>query len=101
MPLFTIASAISRTILSLTWLRNLFQLFQPIGGVRASPLARTGSGIASETGAGRAGKGAGASFETRDSSTTWGAGGALGGAFCFAAPRPPPGAGSLHFDLFA
>ena len=58
-PDFTIASAISRIILSLTWFRNLFQLFHPMGGVLASPLDLTFSGIGSETGAGAGGSGAG------------------------------------------
>src|SRR5579872_4956875 len=95
MPLLTMPSAISRTILSLTWLRNLFQLFQPMGGVLARPLERTGSGLGRVTGAGRGGSGAGGSLDTRASSRTWGAGGALGGAFCAAPaagarpPRPP------------
>src|SRR4051812_50113049 len=34
-------SAIVRTVASSTRLANLFQLFQPIGGVRASPLSAT------------------------------------------------------------
>src|SRR6266852_501579 len=38
MPLATIASAISLINCSLTLQANLFQLFQPIGGVRARPL---------------------------------------------------------------
>ncbi len=37
MPEATIASAVSRTVCSLTSQANLFQLFQPIGGVRARP----------------------------------------------------------------
>src|SRR5262245_55675784 len=74
------ASAISRTILSLTWLRNLFQLFQPIGGVLASPLAFTGAGIASLTGGAGGGKGSGGAADARVSSITWGW-----------PPRPPPG----------
>src|SRR5438445_8969229 len=37
MPDFTIASAMPRTSSSLTLQPNLFQVFQPIGGVRASP----------------------------------------------------------------
>ncbi len=37
MPVATIASAVSRTICSLTLQANLFQLFQPIGGVSARP----------------------------------------------------------------
>src|SRR5688500_18440031 len=40
MPLLTMASAICRTNASVTLQLNLFQLFQPIGGVRASPLFR-------------------------------------------------------------
>src|ERR1051326_4014720 len=98
MPLVTMAPAISRTILSLTWLRNLFQLFQPMGGVRASPFDFTASvGAGSVTGAGRGGSGAGDSVDTRASSSTCGAGGAF-----FAAsppgplpPRPPPNEGIL------
>ena len=88
MPLLTMASAISRTILSLTWLRNLFQLFQPIGGVLARPFDFTGSGIGSETGAGRGGSGLGVSVETRLNSTT-----------CGWPPRPPreaAGGGALR-----
>src|ERR1044071_6636111 len=79
-PLDTIASAISRIILSLTWLRNLFQLFQPIGGVLACPLYFTGSGMGSDTCAGRGGSGLGASLETRVNSST-----------CGWPPRPPAG----------
>src|SRR4051812_47873312 len=37
MPEAAIASAVSRTVCSFTLQANLFQLFQPIGGVRASP----------------------------------------------------------------
>src|SRR5690348_17230952 len=37
MPELTIASAVLRTTCSLTLQANLFQLFQPIGGVSASP----------------------------------------------------------------
>jgi hypothetical protein len=37
MPELTIASALLRTICSFTLQANLFQLFQPIGGVRARP----------------------------------------------------------------
>src|ERR1035437_9617753 len=48
MPLDTIASAIARTEASSTFPANLFQLFQPMGGVLASPLsgrsARAGNG---------------------------------------------------------
>src|SRR5438445_1287418 len=41
MPFATIASAVSRTTFSLRPLHaNLFQLFQPIGGVFASPLSK-------------------------------------------------------------
>src|SRR5215471_5923414 len=97
MPLVTMASAISRTILSLTWLRNLFQLFQPIGGVLPKPLDFTAAvGAASVTGAGRGGSGAGDSVDTRDSSSTVGGGGAF---FCAApgAPPRPPNAGSVIF----
>src|ERR1043166_8918692 len=39
MPLVTIASAISLMSFSLTLQPNLFQLFQPIGGVLARPLS--------------------------------------------------------------
>src|ERR1043165_6063094 len=39
MPLVTIASAISLISFSLTLQPNLFQLFQPIGGVLARPLS--------------------------------------------------------------
>src|ERR1035438_4586596 len=39
MPVLTMASAASRIRLSLTLHANLFQLFQPIGGVRAKPLS--------------------------------------------------------------
>src|SRR5437588_614164 len=39
MPVLTSASAISLINFSLTLQPNLFQLFQPIGGVRASPLS--------------------------------------------------------------
>src|SRR5436305_9105215 len=39
MPEETIASAVSRTTFSFTLHANLFQLFQPIGGVSASPFA--------------------------------------------------------------
>src|SRR6476620_9637427 len=38
MPDLTIASAMPRTSSSLTLQANLFQVFQPIGGVRARPL---------------------------------------------------------------
>src|SRR5690349_12247376 len=40
MPLDTMASAISRTVLSSIFSANLFQLFQPMGGVRARSAAR-------------------------------------------------------------
>src|SRR5689334_1890875 len=40
MPLDTMASAISRTVLSSILSANLFQLFQPMGGVRARSAAR-------------------------------------------------------------
>src|SRR5689334_12730350 len=39
MPLVTIASAMSLISFSLTLQANLFQLFQPIGGVLARPLS--------------------------------------------------------------
>src|SRR6266568_5495053 len=41
MPLLAIASAMLRTVASSMRLANLFQLFQPIGGVRARPLSAT------------------------------------------------------------
>src|ERR1700735_69598 len=45
MPLETMASAWARTTVSLTSLQaNLFQLFQPIGGVRATPLSKPRAG---------------------------------------------------------
>src|ERR1035441_6286457 len=81
MPVLTMASAISRTILSLTWLRNLFQLFQPMGGVLAMPLYLTVVvGMGRDTGAGRGGRALGTSVETRANSMTWGW-----------PPGPPPG----------
>src|SRR2546423_14549491 len=40
MPLDTMASAISRTVLSSTFSANLFQLFHPIGGVDARSAAK-------------------------------------------------------------
>src|SRR5450755_704250 len=81
MPLLTMASAISRTILSLTWLRNLFQLFQPMGGVLAWPLDLTAvAGMGRDTSAGRGGRAEGTSVEMRANSMTWGW-----------PPRPPPG----------
>src|SRR6478672_7750269 len=40
MPLPTMASAMPLIMSSLTLQPNLFQLFQPIGGVRASPLSQ-------------------------------------------------------------
>ena len=39
MPLLTIASAICRISVSLMLQPNVFQLFQPIGGVRATPFS--------------------------------------------------------------
>jgi hypothetical protein len=42
MPLETMASAISRTDLSSTLPANLFQLFQPMGGVLAKPFGAMG-----------------------------------------------------------
>src|ERR1035438_1787187 len=81
MPVLTMASDISRTILSLTWLWNLFQLFQPMGGVLDMPLYLTAVvGMGRETGAGRGGSALGASVETRANSMTRGC-----------PPRPPPG----------
>src|ERR1017187_931868 len=41
MPLDTMASAIPRTVASSNTSWNLFQLFQPMGGVRARPLSGT------------------------------------------------------------
>src|SRR5690242_12534941 len=79
MPDLTIASAISRTITSLTWLRNLFQLFQPIGGVLARPFDFTVSvGIGSFSRGPRVGRG-GKVFDSRANSMICGP------------PRPPPG----------
>src|SRR5262245_19485872 len=96
-PLETIASAISRTILSLTWLRNLFQLFQPMGGVLPRPLDFTAVlGAGSVTAAVRGGRAAGGSFDTRASSSTVGAGGAFLAAVPGAPPRPA-GTGSVSF----
>src|ERR1700730_8512344 len=48
MPLATIASAISLINCSLTLQPNLFQLFQPIGGVRASPLSSENNAVVFE-----------------------------------------------------
>src|SRR5215213_1978951 len=45
MPLVTIASAISLISFSLTLQANLFQLFQPIGGVLARPLSRARTSV--------------------------------------------------------
>src|ERR1017187_4404047 len=42
MPFFTMAAATPRTASSETSQANLFQLFQPIGGVRARPLSMAG-----------------------------------------------------------
>ena len=42
MPLETMASAACLMRSSLTLQANLFQLFQPMGGVRASPLSSAG-----------------------------------------------------------
>ena len=39
MPLLTIASAICRISVSLMLQPNVFQVFQPIGGVRATPFS--------------------------------------------------------------
>ena len=44
MPESTIASAVASTSLALTSQWNVFQLFQPIGGVRAWPLSRAMAG---------------------------------------------------------
>ena len=49
MPVRTMESAAPRTRSSLTLQANLFQLFQPIGGVRASPLSSAHSGMAAKT----------------------------------------------------
>src|SRR5215813_9356563 len=53
MPLATMASAMPLINCSLTLQPNLFQLFQPMGGVRASPLsvARLPGAAARKTGA--------------------------------------------------
>src|SRR5882762_7793490 len=55
MPLATIASAVSLINCSLTLQPKWFQLFHPMGGVRASPLSRTarevGPGLGATTGA--------------------------------------------------
>ena len=91
-PVLTIASAISRTIASVTCPWNLFQLFQPIGGVLARPFDFTGSGIGSLTIAGRAGSGSGFSVETRDSSNTCGGRGGGGRS------RRPPAPGRSARD---
>src|SRR5215475_12213501 len=106
MPELTMASAISRTILSLTWLRNLFQLFQPMGGVCASPLLGTVAGIGNDTSAGCGGNGPGAVEETCASSTTCGAGGVAGPRPGCPVPRPgprpprrPPNPGSVSFNV--
>jgi hypothetical protein len=42
MPVFTMPSAALRTASSFTLQPNLFQLFQPMGGVLASPSSRAG-----------------------------------------------------------
>ena len=55
MPELTIASAVSRTICSFTLQANLFQLFQPIGGVSARPfgaLLTTSCVVSANTGCG-------------------------------------------------
>src|SRR5208282_2765748 len=44
MPLVTTASAISLISFSLTSQPNLFQLFQPMGGVRANPFSKARAG---------------------------------------------------------
>jgi hypothetical protein len=56
MPLATMVSAISRTRASLIFALNRFQLFHPMGGVRASPL----SGSSLNSGSGSLGGGASA-----------------------------------------
>ena len=65
MPFFTMASAISRTTLSVTLPWNLFQLFQPMGGASASPLDLTGGGTGNETFGGVGGSALGRSADTR------------------------------------
>ena len=52
MPLDTIASAIPLTEASSTLPPNLFQLFQPMGGVLASPLSGRSLSAGSGSGAG-------------------------------------------------
>src|ERR1039457_3256768 len=49
MPFFTMAAATPRTASSDTSQANLFQLFQPIGGVRARPLSIAGRVVAKKT----------------------------------------------------
>jgi hypothetical protein len=65
MPLFTRAPAISRITLSLTCRWDLFQLFQPMGGVLARPLFFTSFASPSEI---LGGSGLGASAETTEPS---------------------------------
>src|SRR4051794_5364560 len=92
MPDFTIASAISRIIGSLTWFRNLFQLFQPIGGVLASPFDLSVSvGIATFVNGPRGARGSGLALDSRAGSTTCGARRPPGGGP--PAPGAPPGPG--------
>src|ERR1043166_2706069 len=101
MPVRTMASAISRTIASVTWPWNLFQLFQPMGGVLASPLFFTGAGMSTFTMGARAGSGSGLTVETRINSNTCGGRGGGGGPAA-AGPRPgprPPQAGTVNFQL--
>src|SRR5215212_10070623 len=47
MPERIITFAVSRTMRSLTWHRNRYQEFQPMGGVWASPLSSAAAGAAS------------------------------------------------------
>src|ERR1035438_4444439 len=64
MPLLAMASAISRTFLSSTRPANLFQLFQPIGGVSARPLGGSGFTAASGLCVGNRSAGIAAAAET-------------------------------------
>ena len=57
MPFFTMASAIWRTTWSSTLRWNLFQLFQPMGGVCARPFGATGGGTFREIFGGGGGSG--------------------------------------------
>ena len=64
MPFWTIASAVSRTTLSETRRANLFQLFQPMGGVLARPFEGTSAADGKEIFGSGAGMGPGGSVET-------------------------------------